>query len=374
MAEWIGARREGDILVLSLKDRWIVAEAAALDRALRSVNAAGAKRIRIDPSGLAALDTAGAWLMLRLQQNLVAGGAEVTLQPPPEEYAPLMRQLDKRESATPSPPSRREPLIALLNDVGAGTVRFLDLAHALLGFFGMVVVVGLRAMRSPSLIRVTPMVAQMQRTGVTALGIVGLLSFLIGVVMAYQGADQLRPYGAEIYTVNLLGVSFFRELGGLMAAIIVAGRSGSAFAAEIGAMVVNEEVDAIRTLGLNPVDVLVLPRVVALVATLPLLTFYANIMGMLGGALMSWAVLDISFPAFLVQLRGAISLWSFWLGIIKAPFFAVSIALIGCNEGLSVARSAESVGRHTTQAVVQSIFLVIVFDAAFSVLFSLLRI
>src|SRR5665213_2411466 len=188
----------------------------------------------------------------------------------------------------------------------------------------------------------------------------------------YQHVDRIEPERAD--RIYLFVHHHGADLGGEGAARTAGDDDRSHQAAEIGAMVVNEEVDAIRTLGLNPVDVLVLPRVVALIATLPLLTFYANIMGMLGGALMSWAVLDISFPAFLVQLRGAISLWSFWLGIIKAPFFAVSIALIGCNEGLSVARSAESVGRHTTQAVVQSIFLVIVFDAAFSVLFSLLRI
>jgi len=203
---------------------------------------------------------------------------------------------------------------------------------------------------------------------------VGLLSFLIGIVLAYQGADQLRYYGAEIFTVNLLGVGLVRELGVLMTAIIVAGRSGSAFTAELGTMQVNEEIDAMLTLGLDPIEVLVLPRLAALVVALPLLTFYANVMGVLGGAFICGVALDIPLPLFLQQLRGAITGWSFWLGILKAPFFAICIAVIGCREGLRVTRSAESVGRLTTLSVVESIFLVIIIDAAFSILFSQLNI
>jgi len=178
----------------------------------------------------------------------------------------------------------------------------------------------------------------------------------------------------EIFTVNLLAVGFLRELGVLLAAIIIAGRSGSSFTAEIGAMIVNEEVDAMRTLGLDPIEILVVPRVLALVMTLPLLTFWADFAGLAGGAVMCHTSLDIPLATFLNQLRSAVSLWSVFLGIIKAPFFAACIAVIGCNEGLLVTRSAESVGRHTTQSVVQSIFLVIVFDALFSVLFNELRI
>jgi phospholipid/cholesterol/gamma-HCH transport system permease protein len=204
--------------------------------------------------------------------------------------------------------------------------------------------------------------------------IVGLLSFLIGVVMAYQGADQLRRFGAEIYTVNLLGVSILRELGVLLSAIIIAGRSGSAFTAQIGTMQVNEEIDALRTLGLDPIEVLVLPRLFGLVITLPLIAFFADFMGILGGGLMSWAVLDINIPNFLTQLQSAVGEMTLWVGIIKAPFFASIIALVGCFEGLNVTRSAESVGRLTTQSVVESIFFVIVTDAAFSIVFSVLKV
>jgi phospholipid/cholesterol/gamma-HCH transport system permease protein len=214
----------------------------------------------------------------------------------------------------------------------------------------------------------------MEETGLNALPIVGLLSFLLGIVFAYQGADQLRQFGAEVFTVNLLGISILRELGGLMAAIIVAGRSGSAFTAQIGTMRVNEEIDALETLGLNTVEVLVLPRLLALILIMPLLTFYSNFMGLAGGAIMCYFDLGITFPAFLRQLHSALIGWTFWVGMIKAPVFAFIIGLVGCFEGLRVERNAASVGKLTTQSVVESIFLVIVADAGFSVLFSMLRI
>jgi phospholipid/cholesterol/gamma-HCH transport system permease protein len=374
-ADWIEETRGRDALVLTAKGRWLAVEAAAINLRLAAVKAGDARRVRIDLTQLEALDTTGAWLLLRLQRALGKRDAEVSLDNLPPEFAPLLRQLQKQpiqKTVLPQPPPPR--IIVLLNYVGARTVDILDAARLHLGFFGLVIVTLLNTLRRRTRIRFIPLVAQMERTGVSALGIVGLLSFLVGIVMAYQGATQLEKFGAQIYTVNLLGVSFLRELGVLLTAIILAGRSGSAFTAEIGAMVVNEEIDAIRVLGLDPIELLVLPRLLALVLTLPLLTFYANLMGIVGGALICWADLGIPFPVFAEQLRGAVSLWTFWLGIIKSPFFGACIALIGCNEGLSVTRSAESVGRHTTLSVVQSIFLVIVLDAAFSILFSFLRI
>ncbi len=374
-ADWIEETRQADTLVLGAKGSWLVAEAAGIDRRLATVKAGGARRVRIDLADLEALDTAGAWLLLRLKRDLESAGAEVALAGLAAELAPLIQQVEKRRAAVPPPPRPRAAApVVLLNYVGRRTVEILGLSRALLAFLGRVTVMLLEIAAHPRRLRVISMVAQMERAGVAALGIVGLLSFLVGIVMTYIGAQQLRPYGAEIFTVNLLAVGFLRELGGLLAAIIIAGRSGSAFTAEIGAMVVNEEVDAIRTLGLDPLEVLVVPRVLGLVLTLPFLTFWANFAGLAGGAVMCWSSLDIPLPTFLTQLQGSVSMWSFFLGIIKAPFFAVCIALIGCNEGLSVTRSAESVGRHTTQSVVQSIFLVIVLDAAFSIFFNQLRI
>ena len=242
-----------------------------------------------------------------------------------------------------------------------------------LGFLGEVTLAAGRVITRPRRLRPVSFISQMQRTGPAAVPIVGLLSFLIGIVFAYQGAVQLRQFGAEIFTVNLLGIAFVRELGVLLSAIIIAGRSGSAFTAEIGTMQVNEEIDAMITIGLDPIEVLVLPRVGALMVTLPLMTFFANVMGLLGGAALCDLQLHIPLPLFLSQLNSAMTGWTFWLGLIKAPFFAVVIALVGCREGLRVSRNAESVGRQTTLSVVESIFLVIVLDAAFSIVFAQLN-
>lgn len=370
MAQSIEQTRDGDALVLRPRGRWVIADAQALDERLAEVRAGAARRVRIDLAGVEAMDTTGAWLLFRLKRGLEAHGAAVSVDHVGAELAPLFAQIAKH----PVDPIRRAHRgfgpIVLLAHIGFRTVEFLRLTRALLGFFGEVAITFLRTGAQPRRLRFTPMVAQMQRAGVSALGIVGLLSFLVGIVMTYIGAQQLKPYGAEIFTVNLLAVGFLRELGGLLAAIIIAGRSGSAFTAEIGAMIVNEEVDAMCTLGLDPIEVLVVPRILGLILTLPFLTFWADFTGLAGGAVICRISLDIPLTTYLAQLHSAVSLWSVFLGIIKAPFFAACIALIGCNEGLLVTRSAESVGRRTTQSVVQAIFLVIVLDALFSIFFN----
>jgi phospholipid/cholesterol/gamma-HCH transport system permease protein len=242
----------------------------------------------------------------------------------------------------------------------------------LLSFFGQTMLTFMRVMLRPAKLRLTSLTHHLEQTCLNALPIVGLIAFLIGVVMAYQGADQLRRFGAEIFTVDLLGVSILREIGILLTAIVVAGRSGSAFTAEIGAMSVNQEIDALRSLGLDPVEVLVLPRLLALMIALPLLVFVADILGLIGGGLMAWTVLDISPGRFLTQLDSAIGPATFWVGMVKAPVFAFLIAMVGCYQGLQVSGSADSVGKQTTKSVVVGIFLVIVFDALFSIMFSYL--
>ena len=218
------------------------------------------------------------------------------------------------------------------------------------------------------------MINQVEETGINALPIVGLLAFLIGVVLAYQGADQLKRFGAEMFTINLLGVGVLREIGGLITAIVVAGRSGSAFTAYLGTMRVNQEIDAMQTMGLDTVDTLVLPRIIGLVISLPLLTFYANMMGLIGGAVMCYFDLGITIPTFMRQLNEAINVNTLMVGLIKAPVFAFVISLVGCYEGFQVERNAASVGLLTTRSVVESVFLVIVIDAAFSIMFSVLGI
>lgn len=376
MAEegWIEARQDGRGLAFAAGGRWLVSGARTLDRRLAAIDRSvggrsGLRRVRIDCGKIEALDTVGAWFMLRLKAALARSGAEVSIENLAGRFVPLLGQAEKYVPAPPAILAAAGPL-DLLAQLGSWAVANAREAAAVLSFFGLVVVTGLGTFRHIGRVRLVAFVSHMQRTGVSALPIVGLLSFLIGIVVSYQGAEQLRYFGAEIFTVNLLGIGFLRELGVLMTAIIVAGRSGSAFTAEIGTMRVNEEVDALTTLGLEPMEVLVWPRIAALVITLPLLTFYANVMGLLGGAFICDTALGIPLPLFLQQLHGAVTGWSFWLGILKAPFFAVCIALVGCRNGLRVARSAESVGRLTTLSVVESIFLVIVIDAAFSVLFA----
>jgi phospholipid/cholesterol/gamma-HCH transport system permease protein len=248
--------------------------------------------------------------------------------------------------------------------------------HSLRGFSGMLAFIGesaivfVRSLVQPQRIRWRPILHNLQTAGFEALPITGLLSFLMGVVIAYQGADQLQRFGANIFIADLVGLSMLRELSPLLTAIIVAGRSGSAYAAQIGTMKISEEVDALRTIGVVPQELLVQPKILALVIALPLLTVYADVAGVLGGMLMANSMLDISYGVFFDRLEEALSLSSFLTGIIKAPVFAMIIALVGCYQGFQASGSADSVGRQTTVSVVQSIFLVIVADALFSIIFN----
>jgi phospholipid/cholesterol/gamma-HCH transport system permease protein len=372
----ISALESPEGLVLRAEGDWLVATAAELDRSLYALQLPNGRAVTLDLSGVERLDTAGAWLLLRTGHVLAARGNVVVLANVPPAFEPLIEHVRARGAGEPLPdpvPSHYT-LLGFIARIGEVSIALSRRAYSMLGFGGLVATAVARLLLRPGRLRVTATTVQMEQTGVNALPIVGLLSFLIGIVFAYQGADQLRRFGAEIYTVNLLGIAILRELGVLLTAIIIAGRSGSAFTAQIGTMQVNQEIDALRTLGLDPIEVLVVPRILGLAFTLPLLVFYADAMGLLGGALMSWATLGISIPAFLAQLRGAITEWTFWVGIIKAPFFATIIALVGCYEGFNVAGSADSVGRLTTQSVVEAIFLVILADSAFSILFSLLHI
>jgi len=372
----IVASEEDGATILRAEGEWLVVTAAELDRRLHNLDMPNDRRVMVDLSGVDRLDSTGAWLLLRTEHELEARGNRVELANLEARFAPLIEQVRSRGVAEPlpHPVPPHHTFVGFLARIGMVTEQLLHRVYHILGFTGLVTMTLLRLLRQPSRLRLVATFVQMERVGVDAMPIVGLLSFLIGVVMAYQGADQLRRFGAEIYTVNLLGISIMRELGVLLSAIIIAGRSGSAFTAQIGTMQVNEEVDALRTLGLDPVEVLVLPRLLGLMLTLPLLVFFADFMGILGGGLMSWLVLDINIPNFLTQLQSAVTPTTLWVGVVKAPFFAAIIALVGCFEGLNVTRSAESVGLLTTQSVVESIFFVIVTDAAFSIVFSILKV
>ena len=367
--------QESGSFVFAAAGEWLVVTAAELDRRLRAIQMPSGKRVTLDLSGIDRLDTAGAWLLLRTEHDLQARGNQVEIRNLRTNFVPLYEQVRSVGMVVPArhPRPAYYTIAGFLARIGQITLALIARAYSILGFFGITSATSLRLVRQPGRVSMTAVVAQMEQTGVNALPIVGLLTFLIGVVVAYQGADYLRFYGLESYTVQLTAASILRELGVLLTAIILAGRSGSAFTAQIGTMRVTEEIDAMRTIGLDPVEVLVLPRLFALMLTLPMLTLCANFMGIFGGGLMAVGVLGISIPEFFTHLS-TISHWDFWVGMIKSPFFAIIIALIGCYEGFQVERSAESVGRLTTLSVVEAIFLVIVIDAGFSIFFSSLQI
>lgn len=349
---------------------WTLEHAAGLQQAVAGAIVPDS----LDLTAVTAMDTLGAVLLGRLLPATADPARTAAAATLPPHLQPLLRAVWHADAAPPPPPPREQPVLAMVARTGRATVNALREAQHLLGFFGLLIITLARLAASPRRLRLKALIFHMERAGLNAVPILGLLSFLIGVVLAYQAAGQLRPYGAEIFVVNLLGISVLREIGILMTAIIIAGRSGSAFTAQIGAMKVNQEVDALLTLGLDPLEILVVPRTLALILTLPLLAFYANVVGLLGGAVMCLLVLDISLVQFIKQLRGAVGLNTLMVGLIKAPVFALVIGMVGCYEGLRVTGSAESVGRLTTQAVVESIFLVIVLDAIFSILFAALRI
>ena len=256
--------------------------------------------------------------------------------------------------------------------MGRGAEAALEQMVALLGFVGESAVAFAGCVAHPQRFRWRSILYNIRSAGFDALPIVGLLSFLLGIVVAYQGADQLRQYGANIFVADLVGLSMLREFAPLITAIIIAGRSGSAYAAQIGTMAVTEEIDAMRTLGIAPLDLLVLPKVIALAIALPLLTVFADVLGVFGGMLMARAQLGVGFGEFLDRFVQAVSVTAYLIGICKAPVFAAIIAVVGCFQGFRTRGGADSVGRQTTRSVVQSIFLVIVADALFSIAFSAL--
>jgi phospholipid/cholesterol/gamma-HCH transport system permease protein len=372
VAPTLVASEQPGSLTLTATGEWLVESAADIDRRLRTLRLPADRRVTIDLSGVDRLDTAGAWLLLRTERDLMASGNAVEMLNLKSNLAPLIDQVRAAGSVAPAR-HPRHTLVGYIGRIGQTSAGLVSRAYSLLGFLGIVSATAVRLIRHPRRLRLTAIVAQMEQTGVNALPIVSLLTFMIGIVIAYQGADYLRYYGLESYTVQLTAASILRELGVLLTAIILAGRSGSAFTAQIGTMRVNEEIDAMRTIGLDPVEVLVLPRLFGLMLTLPMLTLCANFMGIFGGGLMAWGELGISVPEFFDHLS-TLYPWSYWIGLIKSPFFAVIIAVTGCYEGFQVAGSAESVGRLTTLSVVEAIFFVIMTDAGFSIFFSALQI
>jgi phospholipid/cholesterol/gamma-HCH transport system permease protein len=328
---------------------------AALDPPPRAVDLAGVER----------MDTVGAWMVHRLARDQ---GAEIA--GANEDAAHLLEQVAAADHPVKVRPDTRPPFFRVLDEMGAATVQAGRTLVGLLGFFGETLISAWGVIRHPRRFRFNAVVRQFEVVGVEALAIIGLMSFLIGIVIAQQGAVQLRQFGAEVFAINLIGRITLRELGVLMTAIMVAGRSGSAFAAQIGSMKLAEEVDAMRTIGVSPMEALVLPRVIAAIVLMPLLGFYSSVVAMVGGGIFCWIDLDIPPVTFVQRIREVVPMTDLWVGLIKAPVFGLIIAMSGCFQGMLVQGNAEEVGLRTTSAVVQAIFLVIVLDAVFAVFFS----
>ena len=342
-------------------------------RAIPAVRVPPNSIVVADASHIGALDTAGAWILHEFLARIRKSGASVTLRGLQPELAKLLDVVTTqvvRQAANPAPAASALP--NALERVGRGAKAGADQAVALLAFIGECAVAFVGTIAHPMRFRWRSVLFNIRGAGFDALPIVGLLSLLLGIVIAYQGAYQLRQYGGNIFIADVVGIAMLREFGPLIVAIIVAGRSGSAYAAQIGTMMVTEEIDAMRTLGIAPLELLVLPKIIALAIAVPLLTVFADVMGVTGGMIMARADLAMSFAEFLDRFVKAVAVSTFIVGISKAIVFAGIIVVIGCFQGFRTKGGADSVGRQTTLSVVQSIFLVVVADALFSIAFSTL--
>ena len=321
--------------------------------------------LTLDLSKVSRMDTVGAWIVHRTVRDR---GARVVGASP--EAKSLLEQVADADRPAQVHPEERGGLVWVLIELGTWVTEVGITLVGLLGFFGSTLIGFAALFKRPKRFRLNAVVQRFDVVGVRALGIIGLMSFLIGIVVGQQGAVQLAQFGAQIYTINLIGRITVRELGVLMTAIMVAGRSGSAFAAQIGTMKLTEEVDAMRTIGVSPIEALVIPRMIASVVMMPLLAFWSMVAALFGGGLFVW--LDLGTPplTYIGKLQEVVPMTDLWVGLIKAPVFGFIVALAGCFQGMLVQGDSEDVGRRTTTAVVQSIFLVIVLDAVFAVFFS----
>lgn len=366
------SQRQADRLELSLDGHWQAATLSAIQAELASVSLRGASQVHVKAAN-ASFDLSGAWLLHDFLRTATAGGIKADFE---GSAPPVLQLIDRTLKADRSAPEVHETATtvwldaaAAVEGLGRRTVRIWRHLDAPLEFLGRVSVATAQAAPRTRRWRLTSIARHVFDTGVSAIPIVALIGFLIAVILAYMGAQQLRKFGADIFVVDLVTVGVLRELGVLLTAIIVAGRSGSAFAAEIGAMCLNEEVDALRAIGVDPFEVLVVPRLVGLIIALPLLTIIADVIGLTGGALLCRLLLDMPLTQFLNRANEAIASTTFWVGLVKAPVFALVIAISGTWCGLRVRGSSRQLGRYTTLAVVESIFLVILVDAVFAVLF-----
>lgn len=359
---------------LALSGYWTARGIGAIEPQLAALSVPAKSALVIDGTRIDALDTAGAWILQKLLRRLRDEGIAVELRGLRPECSKLLETVGQQiadQTDTPAPLASAP--LSRLESVGKRAAVAFEQTLALLSFVGETAIALAGCITHPTRLRWRPILFNIRSAGFDALPIVGLLSFLLGIVVAYQAADQLRQFGANIFVVDLVGLSMLREFAPLITAIIIAGRSGSAYAAQIGTMTVTEEIDAMRTLGIAPLDVLVLPKILALLIALPLLTVFADVLGVFGGMIMARAQLGVGFGEFLDRFVNAVSVTAYLIGILKAPVFAVIIAVTGCFQGFQTRGGADSVGRQTTRSVVQAIFLVIVADALFSIALSALN-
>jgi len=349
---------------------WTIDGVASLEKLLCRVHWPSSQRWVLDTSGISRMDTVGAWLLYRIVMKIPGGESLLQQSELPSWQRSLLDLVIENASQGMKPPVEQK--LNAFGRLGLSTVRMADEMLDMLRFIGETSFhLGILVLK-PWRIRFRQIFRTIQMSGVNAVLIVGLISFLMGVVIAYQGGMTLERFGANFLVVELVSLTMLREMSPLLAAIIVAGRTGSAYTAEIGTMQVTDEIDALRMLGITPIEMLVIPKVTALLIALPLLTVYADITGIFGGMVVARWQLDVGFYDFISRLPQAVSISpkSFWVGLIKAPVFAMIIAIIGCYRGFKVDGSSESVGRETTASVVASIFLVILVDAVFSILFT----
>ena len=361
-ADFAIEEQEGGGAALALTGPWLIATISDVEPRLASVEQAIA---RFDLTDVAEIDTVGAWIVARAARRL---DAEITgCNDRAERLISEMGEFTTEEAIRPE---RAGVFVRVTEKMGDIVYSGRSGAYGILGFFGALIMSSFSVIRHPHRFAYKALVRQLELVGVSALPIIGLMSFLIGIVIAQQGAVQLSQFGAETLTVNLVGRITLRELGVLMTAIMVAGRSGSAFAAQIGTMKLTEEIDAMRTIGISPMEALVIPRIMAAVFMMPLLGFYASVVAIIGGATISNFAIGIPFLNFLQRIQEVVPITDVWVGLIKAPVFGLIVALAGCYNGMQVAGNSEEVGMRTTMSVVSAIFAVIVIDAFFAVFFT----
>ena len=361
-----------DGLVLSPLGAWTAEGVDAVARRAEKIDLSGArgKTLAFDLGQLDRLDTVGVLVLHQLEARAAEIGATVEVHNAKPPHQRLLDALSDRGRGDPPAKASEFGPVTLLADVGESVVEIGKDAARATSFLGAVVAATGKLMLAPWRFRYTSTVVHLERVGLRAVPIIALISFLVGAIVAQQSIFQLKNFGATLFVVDLLGILVLRELGVLLTAIMVAGRSGSAFTAEIGSMKMREEIDALKTMGLDPIEILAMPRLVALVIAMPLLTFIASMSALLGGGLVAWLYGDVTPVTFLQRLKDALSLQTFFVGLVKAPFMAVVIGLIACTEGMKVEGSAESLGARTTSSVVKSIFIVIVLDGVFAMFFA----